>query len=140
MKLRIVTCVLASMWALSGCGAPGAPEATSEPEELKSAECPANIEVTVSAPDIPSNESLAKVYEKEFREEGEPDPGKEAADQVAQIAPWLAKARGDKAVSLTGAIGKACAYATFDAKTHERSDRKIWLARSSGMNGTLSLR
>jgi hypothetical protein len=136
---------LSLLSTLVGCAATTPTEdadgtANDAAEELKSSECPPNIEVSVGAPEIPSNDALERVYVKDFPKDGDPSPEKSAKDQLDTVTPFLATARADDAVSVTGKVMQACAYKTVDANTGKPSEHRVWLARSGGPNGDLSLR
>lgn len=96
-------------------------------EELKAAECPDNLKVTISTIETSSDAVLEKKYDANARDEG-----KSGHEQLVEIAPLLAQARADEAGALKGTLGKACAYATVDAKTNKPGNRRFWLAKTQG--------
>lgn len=143
MKKLALTLVVA-LGTLAGCSgsssnASGQPT-TGDEEDLKQAECPAKVEVTIAAPSIPSDAKLLTTWEKDFPSDGVNDPAKEAQEQLPKLMTHLAKARSETAVTLRGTVGQRCFYATVDAKTGQPGDYNFWFAKTGGPHGELQLR
>jgi hypothetical protein len=143
MVRRIASSLALSLSLLTGCAALSeeAPTTTESgaDEELKQAECPAQLTVEIDAPTVTADDKLVSFLAKSPEFASAPDPQKSARDQVAMLAPWLAAARATGNVSLKGTVGKGCFYKTTDAAGKD-VPFSFWLAKSLGKNGTLSLR
>jgi len=133
MTFRSLPFALLPLLALaSGCASGGA-ETTSDgaaEAELRSAECPATLDVDLGAARIPSDASLTTAYTRDFA--GQPDAAKQAAEQLTMVQPFLSEARATAAVSLHGTLAQACHYTTVDAATGKPNAFSMWLAKSSG--------
>lgn len=125
-----------SVVSATACTASTSGEDVSEgaEEELKAAECPDKLLVTVSTIATASDAVLESKYEERASQEG-----MSGHEQLVEIAPLLKQARGDKAGALEGTLGRACAYATVDATTHKANNRRFWLSKSPGAGGTQNL-
>jgi hypothetical protein len=132
-----------SVCALVGCTAPTSndedPTGAAAEEELKSADCPAKVEVTLAKPTVMSNDKLVAAWTKDF-DVGFGDPKKDAEEQLTTLTPHLSKARSETAVTLEGTLGKACSYATVNAKTGKANGYRLWFAKTGGPKGELQLR
>jgi hypothetical protein len=108
-------------------------------EELKSADCPAKVSVTLGAPSVATDAKMKASWAADMASY-EDDPAKAAEAQLTELSSHVAKARAEKAVTLTGTLGRACFYTTVDAATGHPNGYSVWFAKTSGPRGGLQLR
>jgi hypothetical protein len=140
--LAISTLLSFSLCALVGCATPESDDgASSGVEELRSADCPAKVEISLAKPKIMSDAKLLETWTKSFEDEGsEQTAKKDAEEQLTTLASHLEAARGQDAVTLQGTVAQACFYKTVDAKTGKPNGYTVWFAKTGGTQGQLQLR